>query len=240
MTLFAVLAAGLHGGEQDLPTRQITRSWERLGDEKAKCWREMISHSVELPHLSLHSEPAAAQILRLVSYRAVDMCNYYEESLPRPKKCRGVKLDVTKRHEDARCESRFERERFVSVYCIAASDSGAHPGSWGESMNFFIDDGRVRRVKQEQLFASPAQEKDFAALAWKTKVQDCPEPGKDAPASPEFMDRYREYATITLTEDGVVFEAQGPCGRYDNEVTIPLSVARPYLSRELRSRLGTR
>jgi len=240
--LFAVLlAAGLYGGEHDLPTRQITRSWVRLGaTETPTCWRELISHSVELPHLSLRSEPAAAEILQLVSDRAVDMCDYYEESARRPKQCRGVKLDVTTRYEDVRCESRFERERFVSVSCVVASTSGVHPGSWSESMNFFIDDGRVRRVKPEELFASPEREKSFAALAWKMKAQDCPEPGKGDSVSPELMDSFLEFATITMTEDGIVFESQGPCGRYDNEVTIPLSVARPYLSRELRSRLGTR
>lgn len=236
-----MLAAGLHGGERDLPTRKITRSWERLGDEKATCWRETISHSVELPRISLHSESAAAQIFRLVSDRAVEMCDYYEESLPRPKKCRGVKLDVTTRYENARCEARFERERFVSVYCLGYYDSGAHPAGSSESMNFFVDDGRVRRVEQEELFASPEREESFAALAWKMKAQECPEQGMvGAPVSPEQMDEFLEHATITMTEGGVVFESQGPCGRYDNEVTIPLSIARPYLSRELRPRLGTR
>jgi hypothetical protein len=242
VAIFApLLAAALYGGEQNLPTRTITRSWERLSDEKAACWREVISHSVELPHLSLHSGAVDAKILRLVTDRAVDMCNYYEESERRPKQCRGVKLHVTNRFEEVRCESRFERERFVSVYCMASADSGAHPASWSESLNFFIDDGRVRRVDEEQLFASSEREESFAALAWKTKAKDCPEQGTEGTAiSPELMDEFLEHATITMSEEGVVFESQGPCGRYDTEVTIPLSVARPYLSRELRARLGTR
>jgi len=242
VAIFGVLlAAALQGGERELPTRRITRSWERLSDEKATCWQEVISHSVELPHLSRPPGPAAAEILRQVTDRAVELCNYDEESERRPKQCRGVKLDVTNRSEDVRCESRFEREGFVSVYCMASADSGAHPASWSESLNFFIDDGRVRRVEQEQLFASDEREDSFAALAWKTKAKDCPEQGTEGTAvSPERMDEFLDHATITMSEAGVVFESQGPCGRYDTEVTIPLSVARPYLSRQLRARLGTR
>jgi len=106
-------------------------------------------------------------------------------------------------------------------------------------MNFFIDHDGVRRVKQEQLFTSPEREKSFAALAWKMKAQDCPESGNPSTATSELLDSFLEFATITMTEDGIVFQSQGPCGRYDNEVTIPLNVARPYLSRDLRSRLGT-